>query len=86
MITTRDVGPIQLELLNGDGLFVRVTRCLDIGGSWTGVANFPGDMEELAVERIDRVSSDNDVEALLREFADEETWLDFQEFRKSYGV
>jgi hypothetical protein len=89
VVATREVGPIYLEVLNGDperGLFVRVTRDIDPDTGWTGVASFLEEMAETVKERVGRIESDNDLEDLLREFGDEETWAEFQEFRAAYGI
>jgi hypothetical protein len=74
----------MLELVTpnprGDGVYIRVTRASVGGRAWEGYASFPTEMTELAKEKIEAVQDDEDLDNLLREWSDAETWQGWQRF------
>lgn len=53
---------------------------------WIGIASFPLGMEDVADVWADRLTSENDLEDLFREWAPQETWWGFQRIRSALGV
>lgn len=79
------VGPAQLTLVeNGEAAVVIRVR-ISPNNEWRGVAVFPIEMIDDAALRISIVETPNDLEDLIREFSDEETWGSYQEFRNFNG-
>jgi hypothetical protein len=80
----RRVGPITLELvqpnpLSAEGIYIQVTRKGN-GRTWKGYASFPLGMYNLAQDKIAEVEDDEDLDNLLREWSDAETWQGWQRF------
>lgn len=83
----RKVGPAILELVPDDeGVDLAVSY--DAGGDrvWFGVASFPWPMEDEALLWLERIESENDLEDLLRQWAPEQAWGDFQRIRNMVGA
>jgi hypothetical protein len=53
--------------------------------TWQGVASFPIDMVDEAMDRVSGIETPNDLEDLVRSWSDKDTWSSFQEFRNVNG-
>lgn len=86
-VAFRRIGPAHLTVVQeGDGADVRISIDLGRGLKWSGIASFPAAMVSEAVDRVSRVHSANDLEDLVREFSDSDTWGSLQEFRNIAGL
>lgn len=86
-VAFRRIGPAHLTVVqDGGGADIRIEIHLDRRTKWAGVATFPAFMVDEAVDRVARVHSVNDLEDLVREFSDADTWGSFQEFRNVAGL
>lgn len=82
----RRVGPADLTVVQEDAAAdVRITVDLGSRRRWAGVAYFPVEMLDEAVDRVSRIQTVNDLEDLVREFSDSDTWGSFQGFRNLAG-
>lgn len=79
------VGPAQLTLIQNGAADVDIRIRIGPRNEWRGIASFPAEMTRDAMDRIAIVETPNDLEDLIREFSDAETWESYQEFRNLNG-
>lgn len=81
----RRVGPANLTVVKGRDIRVKIRIQMDGQNEWWGSAEFPVSMIDDALDRASRVKTPNDLEDLIREFSDAQTWGSYQDFRNLNG-
>lgn len=79
------VGPARLTLIQNGAADVDIHIRIGPSNEWRGVATFPEEMTDEAMNWISMVETPNDLEDLIREFSDAKTWGSYQEFRNLNG-
>lgn len=81
----KKIGPARLTLVQNGAADIAIHIRMGPRNEWQGVASFPAEMAQDAMDRIAIVESPNDLEDLVREFSSAETWRSYQEFRNLNG-
>jgi len=85
-VVFKRIGPAKLTLVQRNGSAdVDITVRLSPMNTWQGVASFPIDMVDEAMDRVSGIETPNDLEDLVRSWSDKDTWSSFQEFRNVNG-
>ena len=79
------VGPASLKLVENGSVAIDIWIRIAPGNEWKGVAAFPLALAKDARTWIELIETPNDLEDLIREFCDAETWGSYQNFRDLNG-
>lgn len=79
------VGPARLTFVQNGTADIDIQIRFGQNNEWQGVAKFPAEMADEAMNWIEMVETPNDLENLIREFCTSQAWESYQEFRAING-